>query len=546
MDRPKRLMVLDLDSLDVDWAMSHATEKRLPHLRALHDASVRVASTWPRAYIAENVNTAYLTGCLPQTTGFWTFYAYDPVLCRVDYTSHYDFSRHPIFYRYLAPGRVTSFDLPQVAPDPDSPGVQVTDWGTHGPRSASSSIPEYLHGKLVERFGASPLLAKDSLNLTNPKAMQDCYERFFVTLPRRAAITRHLMEETEWELFATTIAETHSALHNFWPAPNLDIPQYREEMLHELYAEIDRTIGEILRSLPEDSGLCVLSVEGMEANGSDLPSLVFLPELLYRHSFPGHQGMDFDRHEKMKENGAWKTCRYWKHHLLPVLRQPSAVGRLLRRYLAPEQAADWEMRLGMVPAPFPPGQVPHDYKPIMWYSPFWKHMKAFALPSFYSGLVRVNLAGRERHGIVPAAEFQSYCDELCAMLEALTRPDGTPAVREIIRTRPDDPADRPGLPQADLIIDWNPDNGNHLVSPEYGNLGPVCPTRPGAHHGRGFAWYVPPGGLERKDGGRDLDNPVSVVDFAPTILDLLGRTPPGHMDGRSFAGRLLEAAQAKP
>ncbi len=545
MDRPRRLVALDLDSLDIGWAMSFADSGELPNLKRLFESSVRMRSAWPSAYLAENVNTAYLTGCYPSRTGFWSFYDFNPRTYQNQFRPQFDFQEYPVFYRYLAPGKVTSFDLPQVAPDPRTPGVQVTDWGTHGPRSASSSIPEDLLGKLVERFGPSDLLANDNLNLTDPGAMEACFKRFFKTLPRRAAITRYLLEETEWELFTTTVAETHSALHGFWPSPNLNIPQYRESMLHELYREIDRTVGAILEAVPEDSGLFVFSVEGMGANGSDLPAMVFLPELLYRYSFRGAKGLDFDRADLMKAGEDWKPCRYWKEHLLPILRKPGFVGKHLRRYLSPEQAAEWERRLGCVPAPFPPHKVSTNFKPSMWYSPLWRQMKAFALPSFFSGLVRVNLAGREGHGVVPASDYHRICDELSEMLYGLRNPDGTPAVRNIEKTRPGSPEDRHGLPQADLIVEWNPENGDQLHCPIHGQLGPACPTRSGAHTGNGFAWYSPPGGLKGPPCGRDLNEIVSVVDFAPTILALLGRKTPDKMDGKSFAEKLC-AASSEP
>jgi len=38
------------------------------------------------------------------------------------------------------------------------------------------------------------------------------------------------------------------------------------------------------------------------------------------------------------------------------------------------------------------------YQPAIWYKPFWPQMKAFALPSFSEGYIRINLQGREPEG----------------------------------------------------------------------------------------------------------------------------------------------------
>ena len=53
-----------------------------------------------------------------------------------------------------------------------------------------------------------------------------------------------------------------------------------------------------------------------------------------------------------------------------------------------------------------------DWMPAARYGRFWPQMDAFALPSFYDGRVRINLAGREREGQVPLAAYEAKVQEI--------------------------------------------------------------------------------------------------------------------------------------
>ena len=74
---------------------------------------------------------------------------------------------------------------------------------------------------------------------------------------------------------------------------------------------------------------------------------------------------------------------------------------------------------------------------LFWASFDWAATRAFALPWTYDGYLRVNLRGREPHGIVePGAERGALLDEIETMLREL-KIAGTdkPAVRRIVRAQ---------------------------------------------------------------------------------------------------------------
>ena len=67
-------------------------------------------------------------------------------------------------------------------------------------------------------------------------------------------------------------------------------------------------------------------------------------------------------------------------------------------------------------------------------------MPAFALPSFYDGRIRINLRGRERHGIVDPSRYEETCRDLETLLRECRDPrTGEPVVDSFERASTRDP-----------------------------------------------------------------------------------------------------------
>ena len=140
---------------------------------------------------------------------------------------------------------------------------------------------------------------------------------------------------------------------------------------------------------------------------------------------------------------------------------------------------------------------------------------------------RVNLAGREREGVVPAGEARAAAERFWAELQRYRTPDGAPAFGELVVT-----ADRSAGPRLDRLPDFSITYAPGVTSVAalvrddgftIQNTAPV--SRNGSHTSRGFLFLRPatPASLRRDQ----LKN----QDFAPTILERLGVTPPGQLEG---------------
>jgi len=155
-------------------------------------------------------------------------------------------------------------------------------------------------------------------------------------------------------------------------------------------------------------------------------------------------------------------------------------------------------------------------------------MPAFALPSFYDGRIRINLRGRERHGMIEASRYEETCRALETMLRECRNPrTGEPSVETIERAATRDPLALTGS-EADLLVIWR-GVAAAIEHPRLGLVGPLPLRRTGGHTGpHGMAYVAAPGFAPGDRGVR------SAFDVVPTIAALLGVSPAAPVSGVSL------------
>jgi len=484
-------------------------------------------------YRAETAWTTCLTGVRPERTAYWSPLKYRDY--EVDNVGAYDFSEFLPFYARVPAARVAAFDLPQTRIVAGVNGIQVVAWGSHSPLAPSASSPATLLDELVARHGSHPALESDEASIYDRAALLDLRDRLLEGLRRRRAITRDLLRRERWDLFLTTISETHSAGHYLWHLSQPEHPLYadahrnNEDPLGDVMRAVDRTIAEIVDAAAGDATIVIFSGHGMEANSMDLPSMVFLPELMFRYSFPGRRGLaGADRGAAIAPPRSRLRRSCWEDELYATKHDRNPVMRLLRRHVPSEIHYRVERKLGWRSAPvcYRECRKLH-YQPAWWYRDAWPEMKAFALPSFSEGYIRINLAGREPNGSVMPADYDRVCGEIMALVRDLRDArSGRSLVRSVARTRQSPEENAPALPDADVIVSWEPFATDVVESTTLGRIGPVPFLRSGSHVERGFIIL---NGPEIPAGS--AIGPGHSLDIAPTILSLMGVPVPLGFDG---------------
>jgi predicted AlkP superfamily phosphohydrolase/phosphomutase len=529
----KTVIAIGLDSADPLILDTWASQGHLPNISRLRGQGAYCPLRGPNLYLSEQAWTLVATGCEAARTGYWSRWKFDPYSYELHDTGAYPFSDYPPFYALGPSYRCAIFDVPQTRLCEQVHGIQVFAWGARSARTESASKPPQLLDQLIQNHGRHPAFDRDHASYWNPVATAWLERALHKGIARRAAICEDLLRRESWDFFFTTFGETHSAGHFFWHLSQ-DHPMHRwrrvasgNPMLR-VFKSVDQAIGRILAVRP-DADMVLFSPEGMQANSVDLPSTVFLAEFLYRYSFGSEGGLAKGCSDGVPPPPMFLPKALGWHRELYALRADThPVRRRLRRWLPMEVSAWWEKRSSPGPGPAYPnrfGSLFH--QPPMWYSPLWREMKCFALPSIAHGYIRVNVRGREKHGTVSPSEYNLFCDELSDHLRALRDArTGKQLVTEIVRTRESLLAGNSNLPDADLIVFFNPSPVDVVDSPSFGRIGPVPYARTGGHANRGFA-IVKAAGYDRGS----LLPERHVRDIAPTILALLGAPFPAYLEG---------------
>jgi len=518
-----QVVAIGLDAADPALIEEWLDQGYLPNLNRLRQQGAYGRLANLEYYKAETAWTTFLTGCQPQRTGYWTPIQYHPQTYSVVEGGAYDYRQYPPFYAFAPGKRVAVFDMPQTVLDPRVDGLQVLAWGAHSPQTPSHSLPPEVLPALIARHGGHPALHKDHGDWYDQAYLTRLQAALHEGVRLRTAICRELLQQP-WDLFLTVFSETHSAGHDLWYLSQPDHPLYDPQAttspLRQVYEDVDRAIGQLLADVPAETAVVVFSTHGSGPNNTDVPSMILLPELLYRFSFAGQSRLSTASGRKPSllrppmGRGDWsqRVHRLSDKNPLKRLLKQAIPGRLHRRL-------GWKPPMG-----------PLAWQPTTWYQPDWPRMKAFALPSFSEGYIRINLQGREPHGIITPDGYNTLCDELTTLLYQLQDGrTGQPMVKKVLRTRSGPQDDSLNLPDADLVVVWQDEPTDLLESP-LGRIGPVPYRRTGSHRPEGFIFARTPQTLP----GSALQG--HVVDLAATLLELMGSELPAHLEGRPLVG----------
>jgi len=364
-----------------------------------------------------------------------------------------------------------------------------------------------MKGQLTQKFGHYPLkLEAKRLGLAMPDRI-GLYHQLLAGIDQKANITKWLMENRPWDLFLVVFAELHPAGHYLWPQGarasgedgfwSMDGSKF--DQLRDVYIAIDRAVGEITKHCPDDVTVFIISGDGVGPNHC---AWHLLPQVLSRAGFTAAQGL----------SGPTDGGSDSKMSLLGWLR--GAIPPRLRSEIASRLPWRFRDRLALRLAA---AQID------------WSKTRAFALPADLEGCIRINLRGREPHGIVePGDHYDDVCSELIELLEKLVNPaTGRSAVRRVHRIDRLFPGEkRDHLP--DLTVMWNDEAEIREVYDERLGVVSEAPIDPrtGTHFPVSFMAVKGSRSTARRiEGGH-------IADLAPTVVARFGVPCGSAMDGK--------------
>jgi predicted AlkP superfamily phosphohydrolase/phosphomutase len=559
-----RVAVVGLDAVEWRLVQQLLADGDLPNLARLRGAgaTVRLESATP--YRAEAPWLDFLTGRRAESRRYWSPVDFDPA----DY-SCYLRGTAPVdpFYAFGPERTVVSLDVPKAKPSDRVTGAQVVGWGAHDPGHPPASRPAGLLGQLRAEVGEHPGSAIEYDGAwQHPRFLATLADASGIGMQRRVtALRRVWRDHPDWDLTMVAMGEAHTAGHHMWHGVD-DRSLYAgapsapaaHRALTDIYRSLDRAVGDVVAALPDDTVVIVTAPMGMSPGDSEVATMMLVPELLQRlyggdallpsphaaawrrRGCPPLQLSEYDWHTAYmgRRFGRNERATRWldvreraRARLRNSLdrRAPSLMTARRDRIVA-RAAADREPSDAPTPTEYPYRDHSMDrWLVTSWYRAHWPRMPAFVVPSFADAHVRVNLAGRERDGVVDASDYARVCD---AVERELGRcrdvRSGRPVVADITRVRCGDVAAMDG-PTADLVVRVV-DGVDAIEHPEVGLIGPFPPARTGAHTNAGFAFVAGPGIPNVDLGTRAL------VDLTATICSLLEQDAPARSDGRVIEG----------
>ena len=394
---------------------------------------------------------------------------------------------------------VLAVDLPQVHSHPDSRAQQICCWSAwsapHRPLASPKSLEAEL-GKVTTRdwfheFASPPSLADERrFSVRSAAAVLDRSRRVAPAVARR-------------RIGCVGVQELHGVAHllgHHWLDDHPHHPWPREPgLITAVYEAADAALGPLVED--PATNVVLLSAQGFEPSKSSNP---VLDGLLERAGLAVPAGGP----DGSPGHGASRS-------------RVDPMG-LLRRWLP----ADLRERLAV-------RVLPESLQQRLMAQKFrdhldWAATRAFTVPSWTTGYIRINLAGREGFGIVPSAAYESLLAEVTSLVLGLVEADsGAPMVKEVIPMRARFPGARAeALP--DLAVVWALDRPIRRVShPQLGAWeadSDYHRFRWSDHHG-GAVTYLAGPDIRPSEEVRSVD----IAGAAATFLRLVGVRPPSTL-----------------
>ncbi len=353
------------------------------------------------------------------------------------------------------------------------------------------SVPKGLDRELDRRFGR-PALVEEVYGRPSLSYLFKMRDRLIAAPERAADLAGSLLSAEPFDLIWITLSASHIAGHWFLDPSRLpqDSPDPLvrakiDETLGDVYAAVDQALARILSHLPPDADIMIVSPSSM---GPSASRTHLLPAML-------HAVLQDNRHaaSATKKDGS----ALWRLRAALPTDLRAAVARILPDHWTMQLTARLEMR-----------------------GVDWTRTQAFMVPSGDCGFIRLNLAGRERDGIVDPRHADSVLERIASGLLTFRDPDGGPAVKkvEVVSLGERSRAN----PFPDLIVHWSDRLPPHLAGVQSVQFGEVASSgwgsgRTGEHRSDAWALVIP-----GSSHIAPLTQPAHIMDIVPSICAALG------------------------
>lgn len=393
----ERVLVIGIDGATFDVIDPMIAQGKLPNLRRLMEQGTRgeLESTIPANSFPGW--TSCVTGVNPGKHGIFYSLIRQPNSYLLKVMNSHDVRARAIWEILEEHGRRSGvLNIPTCYPPTPINGVMVTGMLTPGLEN-SWTYPEELKTELLAAIGDYVLDVP-----IRDDQKREIVPRLHYALERRADAVKYLMKRSDWDFFMFVLTETDRAQHLYWasmdethPLHEKAEPHLYREVIPSVYEHCDRIVGEVLSETDERTRVLVVSDHGFAPQYKTF----FINRWLERQGFLAVK--EVTPLAEIKEKFARRLRRLTK-------------GRFKSGYVS-----KWAGKI--------------EYENTYLDQIDWSRTSVYFTQH---GGVRVNLKGRDPHGIVsPGAEYESLVNRLKAALQTITYPDTDRPIFESVKSK---------------------------------------------------------------------------------------------------------------
>jgi len=522
------IYVIGLDGVPPNLVDRGIGQGRLPTFERLRNQGIagRTRSTIPP--VSMLAWSTFSTGCNAGSHGMYNFMLKRPGKYDTNFANAKQFRQNAIpFWEYLDTVDIASgvMNVMPGYPPSDTAGYHISDSITT-PNSGNFAYPASLRDEIEERvseFKLSPAKGFDPDD--DEEALGEYIERFMSVERDRVSISEFLMNRYDCSVTVHVFSAPDAFLHEMGYLLDPDHPKYRSEIadkgenaIWDLLEMYDEFLARLIDGLGDDDVLLVLSDHG---HGS-VHTAVNLNSWLYQE---GYLALRSGLETKAKQF----SYNYLYDPFETVLER-LGIYHSVKQTVArtSDDGEDGGINLA-------------DLLTLSKRNINWGKTVAFTVSG--DGQIYLNTSDDHDQGIVTPSQYETTRDEIREALLKLEDPTRKEQViQEVLNGEEVYPGERKQA-RPDLVCVPSP--GYRVTFPQtmWTKSPFVAPQKYSGHtsererHGIFYAY----GGPTKAEGSPELP----LMDFAPTILALLGIEKPGEMDGTArtdlFSG--LEAPE---
>lgn len=280
MDNKQKVLVIGLDGATFNVITPLIKKGELPNFNHIMEtgASAELQSTIPP--LSASAWASFMTGMDPSNHGAFDFVIKKRGMYEGTFLNG-TLIKAPAFWETLGNTgkKVLIQNVMGTYPPKPLNGYLIT--GFLSPPGGTYTYPDTLKTEFEKRFGEYPRAPGTSV----PQGEERAYiENIYNNAQKRAKITKHLMENKEWDLCVVVFEATDVLQHAFWKYYD-DKPQdtkndknleCMQNAIPDIYKKFDEIIGDFLAKIDENTTVIVLSDHGFDR----LKKVMFMNNLL--------------------------------------------------------------------------------------------------------------------------------------------------------------------------------------------------------------------------------------------------------------------------